>query len=157
MPSGSSIATSNGNRMVNFLLITHGEFGAYLLEAAEEIVGRQREGVRVVSISPRLSIEEIKRRAGEALRAVYNEKSGLVVVTDIIGGTPTNVVLPLVRDLPNVSVITGLNLYMLISAFARRKTGDHRQVAADMLQAGQRSIQDVGKKFSSHAHSARPN
>lgn len=142
--------------MVNFLLITHGEFGAYLLEAAEEIIGRQREGVRVVSISPRLGIEEIRRRAGEALRAVYNEKNGLIVVTDIIGGTPTNVALPLVRGLANVSVITGLNLYMLISAFGRRKTGDRHQVAAEMLQAGQRSIQDVGKKFSSHAHSACP-
>lgn len=141
--------------MVNFLIITHGEFGAYLVEAAEEIVGRQNEGVRVVSISPRLSIEEIRNRAKEALREIYDKQAGLVVVTDMVGGTPTNVTLPLVRNLPNVSVVSGINLYMLVSAFGRRRNAGRLEVVAAMLRDGQRSILDVGETLLSHAHNAR--
>src|SRR5436309_3089868 len=156
MPCGSFIATSSGKIMVNILIVTHGEFGAYLSEAAEEIVGRQGEGIRVVSTSARLSIKEIRSRVSKAIREIYDENNGLVVITDMVGGTPTNVALPLVRDLPNVSVISGLNLYMLVSAFSRRKTGDRLDVVAAMLNDGQRSIQDVGEKILSHAHNARP-
>src|SRR6185436_11950566 len=64
--------------MVNFLIITHGEFGAYLVEAAEEIVGRQGEGVRVVSISSRLSVDEITKRTRALVDELYDEREGLV-------------------------------------------------------------------------------
>jgi len=141
--------------MVNFLVITHGEFGAYLVEAAEEIVGRQGEGVRVVSISSRLSVDEIKKRTRAFVDELYDEREGLVVVTDMVGGTPTNVALPLVRDLKNISIVSGVNLYMLIAGFSKRKTGDRLDVVAAMLRDGQRSIQDVGQKLLSHVHSAR--
>ena len=47
--------------MINFIVVTHGEFGAYLVEAAEGIVGRQTQGVRVVATSSRQSVAEIKR------------------------------------------------------------------------------------------------
>ena len=141
--------------MVNFLVITHGEFGAYLVEAAEEIVGRQSDGVKVVSISPRLSIDEIRKRTSEAVRELYQEQDGLIVVTDMVGGTPTNVALPLVRDLSNISIVSGVNLYMLVSGFSQRRTGNRLAVVAAMLRDGQRSIQDVGEKLLSHVHSAR--
>lgn len=141
--------------MVNFLVITHGEFGAYLVEAAEEIVGRQTDGVKVVSISPRLSIDEIKKRTADAVRELYDEREGLVIVTDMVGGTPTNVALPLVRDLSNISIVSGVNLYMLVSAFSQRRTAGRSEVVAAMLRDGQRSIQDVGEKLLSHVHSAR--
>ena len=48
--------------MINFIIVTHGEFGAYLVEAAEGIVGRQVQGVRVVATSSRQSVAEIQRR-----------------------------------------------------------------------------------------------
>ena len=53
--------------MINFIIVTHGEFGAYLVEAAEGIVGRQAEGVRVVPTSSRQSIGEIRQRVEHAL------------------------------------------------------------------------------------------
>jgi mannose/fructose-specific phosphotransferase system component IIA len=111
--------------------------------------------VRVVSISPRLSFDEIRKRTNEALRAVYDPKDGLVVITDMVGGTPTNVVLPLVRGLTNTSVISGLNLYMLVTALGQRKTADRAAIVAAMLRNGQRSIEDVGKRFQNHANNAR--
>lgn len=128
--------------MVNFLIVTHGEFGAYLVEAAESIVGRQGDGVAVVSISARLSVDEVRRRV-EAAVGDLRGPDGLIVVTDIPGGTPSNVAVPAAKDLPNVAVISGINLYMLITAFTHRKTLGFDELTRKILVDGQRSIKDM--------------
>ena len=128
--------------MVNFVIVTHGEFGAYLVEAAESIVGRQADGVAVVSISARLSVDEVRRRVETAVQGL-DSGEGLIVVTDIPGGTPSNVALPAVKDMPNVAVISGLNLYMLITAFTHRKTLGLEELTLKILADGQRSIKDI--------------
>ena len=128
--------------MVNFVIVTHGEFGAYLVEAAESVVGRQPEGVAVVSISARLSVDEVRRRITAAVRELSHE-GGLIVVTDIPGGTPSNVALPAVKDMPGVSVISGLNLYMMITAFSHRRDMPAAELTAKMLADGQKSIRDI--------------
>lgn len=128
--------------MVNFIIITHGEFGAYLVEAAESIVGRQPEGVAVVSISARLSVEEVRRRIETALHETQGE-GGVIVATDIPGGTPSNVVLLAAKDMPRVVVLSGLNLYMLISGFGNRRMLALEDLAAKMIADGQRSIRDM--------------
>ena len=128
--------------MVNFVIVTHGEFGAYLVEAAESIVGRQGEGVAVVSISSRLSVEEVRRRVEAAVRDLRGA-GGLIVATDIPGGTPSNTALPAAKDLPDVAVISGLNLYMLITAFTHRKDLGVSALRDKILADGQRSIKDV--------------
>ncbi|MBI3548811.1 MAG: PTS sugar transporter subunit IIA [Elusimicrobia bacterium] len=128
--------------MVNFLIVTHGEFGAYLVEAAEEIVGPQREGVRTVPISSRLSMDQVKIKLEEAVKQLSG-KDGLIVATDIPGGTPSNAVLPLVKDAPGVAVVSGLNLYMLISGFGRRKELPVDLLAARMIEDGRKTIQDM--------------
>ena len=137
--------------MVNFVIVTHGEFGAYLVEAAESIVGRQGEGVAVVSISARLSVDEVRRRVEEALREL-DGAGGVIVATDIPGGTPSNVVLLAAKDMPSVSVLTGLNLYMLISGFGNRRTLGLEALTAKMLADGQRSIRDMKAALLSKAH-----
>ncbi len=128
--------------MVNFVIITHGEFGAYLVEAAENIVGRQKEGVAVVSISSRLSVEEARHRVLDAVTAL-RQPEGLIVATDIPGGTPSNIVLPVVKDFPWVSVVSGLNLYMLVTAFSHRADMPCRELTAKMIADGQKSIRDI--------------
>ena len=129
--------------MVNFIIITHGEFGAYLMEAAEEIVGRQSEGVRVVAISPRLGVEELRRGVARAVAELRSD-DGLVVLTDMPGGTPSNIVLPLVKDLPRVAVISGINLYMIISAFnARAARLPLEEAVRKILADAARSIRDI--------------
>lgn len=137
--------------MVNFIIVTHGEFGAYLVEAAESIVGRQPEGVAVISISARLSVDEVRRRVEEAVRGLAGP-DGLIVATDIPGGTPSNVVLPAAKDLDKVAVISGLNLYMMISAFTHRKSLGLEELALKMLADGQRSIKDVKAALMARVH-----
>ena len=131
--------------MINFLIVTHGEFGAYMVEAAESIVGRQ-EGVRVVAISSRQSIPEVRERVGRALAALGGG-DGVILFTDMPGGTPGNVSFTLIKDLSGVEMISGVNLYMLVSAFSHRSGCALSELVLKVLSDGQKSIKDIRQMF----------
>ena len=132
--------------MINFIIVTHGEFGAYLVEAAEGIVGRQEKGVRVVSTSSRQSVAEIKRRIERALAELANP-DGIILFTDMPGGTPNNLSFPLVRNDPRVEMVSGVNLYMLISAFGQRDNLPLAKLVEKAVADGQKSIRDIRAMF----------
>lgn len=132
--------------MINFIVVTHGEFGAYLVEAAEGIVGRQAQGVRVVATSSRQPIEDIRRRIKRALAELSNPE-GVLVFTDMPGGTPNNVSFPLIRDEKNVEMISGVNLYMLVSAFSNRSQLPLPRLVEKVVADGQKSIKDIRAMF----------
>lgn len=132
--------------MINFIVVTHGEFGAYLVEAAEGIVGRQAHGVRVVATSSRQSVVEIKRRIESALAELANS-GGVILFTDMPGGTPNNLSFPLIRNEKRVEIVSGVNLYMLISAFSRRDQLPLKELVEKIIADGQKSIRDVRAMF----------
>jgi len=132
--------------MINFIVVTHGEFGAYLVEAAEGIVGRQASGVRVVSTSSRQSVPEIKRRIERALAELANS-DGIVLFTDMPGGTPNNLSFPLIRDEKKVEMISGVNLYMLVSGFSNRELLPLPKLVEKIVADGQKSIRDIRAMF----------
>lgn len=138
--------------MINFIVVTHGEFGAYLVEAAEGIVGRQASGVRVVSTSSRQSVPEIKRRIGRALAELANP-NGIVLFTDMPGGTPNNLSFPLIRDEQKIEMISGVNLYMLISGFGNRDQLPLPKLVEKIVADGQKSIRDIRAMFTASAGS----
>ena len=132
--------------MINFIIVTHGEFGAYLVEAAEGIVGRQGSGVRAIATSSRLSVPEIRGKLSRALRELANP-SGTIVFTDMPGGTPNNLAFPLVKDAARTEMISGVNLYMLICAFSHRDNLPLERLVEKIAADGQKSIRDVRKMF----------
>lgn len=132
--------------MINFLIVTHGEFGAYLVEAAESIVGVQARGVRVVAISPRLSVPEARERVGKAVEELSGAE-GLVVLTDMPGGTPGNLAFPLIKDRRRVELVSGVNLYMLVSAFSHRDALPLERLVEKIIADGQKSIRDIRQMF----------
>ena len=132
--------------MINFIIVTHGEFGAYLVEAAEGIVGRQESGVRVIATSSRQSVDEIRSRIERALAELANP-DGLILFTDMPGGTPNNLSFPLVRSERLVEMISGVNLYMLISAFGQRDRMPLKRLAEKVVADGQKSIRDIRAMF----------
>ena len=132
--------------MINFVIVTHGEFGAYLVEAAESIVGRQGQGIRVVSVSSRLSVPEIRERIRKAVRDLACE-NGLILFTDMPGGTPSNLSFPIVKDVPLVEMISGVNLYMLVCAFSHREDLPLDRLVEKIIADGQRSIRDIRQMF----------
>lgn len=136
--------------MINFIIVTHGEFGAYLVEAAESIVGRQEEGVRVISISPRVGVSEIRERIRRVI-ADLSCADGLIVFTDMPGGTPSNLAFPLVKETPGAEMVTGVNLYMLVSAFGHRKQLSLPELLAKAIADGQKSVCDIRRRFLARA------
>ncbi len=132
--------------MINFIVVTHGEFGAYLVEAAEGIVGRQSSGVRAITTSSRLSIPEIRGKISRALRELANS-DGTIVFTDMPGGTPNNLSFPLVKDAARTEMISGVNLYMLVSAFSHRDRLPLEKLVEKIAADGQKSIRDARKTF----------
>ncbi|MFI5345454.1 MAG: PTS sugar transporter subunit IIA [Elusimicrobiota bacterium] len=132
--------------MINFIVVTHGEFGAYLVEAAEGIVGRQAHGVRVIATSSRLSVPEIKQKIARALRDLANP-DGTILFTDIPGGTPNNLSFPLVKDAPRTEMISGVNLYMMVSAFSHRDRLTLERLVEKIVADGQKSIRDVRSMY----------
>ncbi len=132
--------------MINFIIVTHGEFGAYLVEAAEGIVGRQSHGVRTVATSSRLSVPEIRQKITRALRDLANA-DGTIVFTDMPGGTPNNLAFPLVKDAPRTEMVSGVNLYMLVSAFSHRDRLTLERLVEKIVADGQKSIRDVRSMF----------
>ena len=136
--------------MINFLIVTHGEFGAYLVEAAESIVGHQPSGVRVVGISSRLSVPEIRERVQKSVRELSNA-DGLILFTDMPGGTPSNLAFPVIKEAARVEMISGINLYMLVSAFSHRQEFSLPELVEKVLADGQKSIRDIRHMFAAGA------
>lgn len=128
--------------MINLIVITHGEFGAYLIEAAEGIVGVQHEGLKNVSISPRMTLERVKETVAKAIEDMRSG-DGLVFLIDMPGGTPMNVVLPLAKDIEKCAVICGVNINMMTSAFAYRASLDFDRLQAKIVEDGRKAICEV--------------
>ncbi|MFA6433886.1 MAG: hypothetical protein WCW52_04255 [Elusimicrobiales bacterium] len=128
--------------MINLIIITHGEFGAYLIEAAEGIVGSQHEGLKNISISQRMSLDKI-HGAIEASIAGLDPDEGLIFLIDMPGGTPMNVVLPLVKDIRKSAVICGVNINMLTSAFAYRNSLEFDALVKKILDDGRKAVCEV--------------
>ncbi|MCM2266649.1 MAG: hypothetical protein NDI60_02620 [Elusimicrobiales bacterium] len=128
--------------MINIIVITHGEFGAYLIEAAEGIVGVQAEGLKNISISPRMTLERVKETVGRAIEEMRSG-DGLVFLLDMPGGTPMNVVLPLAKDIDKCAVICGVNINMMTSAFSYRTTLDFDRLTAKIIEDGRKAICEV--------------
>jgi PTS system mannose-specific IIA component len=132
--------------LINFIVVTHGEFGAYLVEAAESIAGPQVEGLRVISISSRISVPEIRERIAKAIKDLRGP-DGLILLTDMPGGTPSNVSFPLIKDEPNAEMISGVNLNMLLCAFSHRAGMALPQLVEKLMTDGQRAVRDIRKMF----------
>lgn len=123
-------------RQAGVLVVTHGEFGQALLDAAQMILGPQ-EGVRTVSVLVSRGVDEIVVDLKAAL-AELETGQGVLVLTDLFGGTPTTLSLSL-RKAVNIEVVAGVNLPMLIKVLQGRR-GSLADLAAQAKEAGQQGI-----------------
>ena len=124
--------------MIGILVVTHGKVAEELVNALEMIVGEQ-ERVEALSIDWEVDVDVAKGHIGKAL-ALCGRKN-VLVLTDMFGGTPTNLVLPFAGD--DVEVITGVNLPMLIKA-CQIRTRPLAEVARIVCAQGRESVQVAG-------------
>ncbi len=123
--------------MVGAIVITHGSLAASLMEVAESITGKI-EKVKTVSVTRSDTTESIRSALSGSIKDV-NSGSGVIIFTDMFGGTPTNVALSLLED-GKVDVITGVNLPMLIKFIGNRTEKSLSEVALLLKDYGQKSI-----------------
>ena len=97
--------------MIGIVIVAHGGLAREYLAAMEHVVGK-RPGTRAVSIGADDNRAEKQAEINAAVDAV-DDGSGVVVVTDMFGGTPSNISLTFLED-NNVEVISGVNLPMLL-------------------------------------------
>lgn len=114
--------------MIGLILVTHGQLAKEFVHAMEHVVGPQ-ERVATVCIGPNDDMEQRRNEIAEAIKEV-DSGSGVIVLTDLFGGTPSNLAISLL-DAGRVEVIAGINLPMLIRlAGARKAVGVVEAVAA---------------------------
>jgi PTS system mannose-specific IIA component len=97
--------------MIGLVLVTHGRLAEEFVAATEHVVGPQ-EAMRSICIGPDDDMERRRADIVEAVDAV-EQGDGVVVLTDMFGGTPSNLAIS-IMDRANVEVIAGVNLPMLI-------------------------------------------
>ena len=123
--------------MIGLILVTHGRLAEEFVAATEHVVGSQRN-IRAISIGPDDDIEQRRRDILAAVEAV-DEGSGVILLTDMFGGTPSNLAIS-IMDKAHVEVIAGVNLPMLIRLEGARKTMDVKAAVAAAREAGRKYI-----------------
>jgi PTS system mannose-specific IIA component len=107
--------------MIGILVVCHGQFGENLLKTACGIM-HEVERVEALNLSRREDFTTLRRRVSEGIERVISD-SGVIVLIDAYGGTSYNTSLPLVKQY-NVSLVTGVNLPMVLSALTNRRRLD---------------------------------
>jgi mannose PTS system EIIA component len=123
--------------MIGVVVVSHGSMAAELLRAAEIIVGNI-EGAVPVDIDPKMGMEEIHRAVESAVRSVDRGK-GVLLLTDMFGGTPSNIALSFLGT-HEVEVVTGVNLPMMVKLPMARMTMDLPELAHHLQEYGRRNI-----------------
>ena len=122
--------------MIGLVLVTHGRLAEELIAATEHVVGAQRN-VRAICIGPDDDMEQRRRDIVQAVDDV-DEGSGVILITDMFGGTPSNLAISII-DEANVEVIAGVNLPMLIKLASAREN--------ESLKDAVTTAQDAGRKY----------
>ncbi len=122
--------------MIGLVLVTHGRLAVEFRAALEHVVGPQTQ-IETVSIGPE---DDVERRRQDILDAVaqVDDGSGVILLTDMFGGTPSNLAIS-VMEAERVEVIAGVNLPMLIKL---------ARVRAEMpLADAVTAAQEAGRKY----------
>ncbi|MBT5244955.1 MAG: PTS sugar transporter subunit IIA [Rhodospirillaceae bacterium] len=123
--------------MIGMVLVTHGRLADEFINALEHVVGAQ-EHVETICIGPD---DDMEQRRKEILASItkVDQGKGVVLLTDMFGGTPSNLAISVI-DKANVEVIAGINLPMLIKLVSVRKTESLMEAAGSAQEAGRKYI-----------------
>jgi len=129
--------------MIGLVLVTHGRLAEEFRNAVEHVVGPQ-DNFETVSIGPDDDMEKRRSDIVEAVAKV-DQGTGVVVLTDMFGGTPSNLAIS-VMEAGRIEVIAGMNLPMLIKLSSVRK-GDNLAAAIEEAQAAGRKYINVASQL----------
>lgn len=124
--------------MVKIILVTHGNLAAEMLETAAQIIGKPADdGFATFAVTTAASVE---KEAAKLKTYLETCPDGAVILTDIFGGSATNISLTASKEFSNCYVITGLNLSMLLTAINSRKKLDAKELSERIEADGKRAV-----------------
>jgi mannose PTS system EIIA component len=124
--------------MIGVVIVTHCRLAEELICAARLVVGEELKQFQAVSVEPRDGSEAIREKILAVIRKVDSGK-GVLILTDMYGGTPSNISLSFLED-KKIEVITGVNLPMLLKLATYQENFELEQLAAFITDYGQKNI-----------------
>lgn len=124
--------------MIGIVVVTHKQLGDALIDAAEFILGARPDGVVSVSININENADKLREKISGGIKNV-NTKEGVLILTDMFGGTPSNLSYSFLEE-GRTEVISGVNLPILIKAINSRKDMDIGKLAQSIETYGKKSI-----------------
>jgi PTS system mannose-specific IIA component len=134
----AGFGTASGDqRVIGLVIVTHGRLADAFREAVEHIVGPQ-EALATICIGPDDDMDARRQQILASVRDV-NQGQGVLLLTDMFGGTPSNLALTALAE-KGVEVIAGINLPLLVKLVSLRQTSTLRQAAEAAQEAGRKYI-----------------
>ena len=130
--------------MVGVLIVSHGGLAEALISEVQFLNGNLQR-VKGVSVWPKESEEETKDRIRNKMAEV-DEGDGILILTDILGGTPTNLSLSFLKE-KRVEVVTGVNVPMLLTLSSYQKGRSLEEICSLVRKSGRRSIILIKEAF----------
>jgi mannose PTS system EIIA component len=106
--------------MIGIVVVTHAGLAAELRNAAELILG-PLAAVETITIARDMAVERAKEQLVHAIRLMGSDGDGVMILTDLFGGTPTNISVEFLES-DHVEILTGVNLPMLIKCISARSS-----------------------------------
>jgi PTS system mannose-specific IIA component len=123
--------------MVGILIISHGRLAEALISSVQFLVGNFQR-IKGVSIWPKDKNEEVQKRIQKGITEV-DDGDGVVILTDALGGTATNLSLSFLEN-EKIELVTGVNMPMLLTLSSYRKGRSLREIGKLVKKSGRRSI-----------------
>lgn len=123
--------------MIGGIIVSHGRLAEELLNALTIILG-EAPNIEAISIGWYDDVEESKKKINQSLKRV-DQKSGVVIFTDMFGGTPSNLSFSFLKD-GQVEIITGVNLPMLIKFVSLQRSNNLKDVSKKVVDQGKKNI-----------------
>ena len=124
--------------MIGIVIVTHSRLGAAFIEASEFIIGNRPEATVSVSIDLNENVDKLRAKIAAGIKKVNKEK-GVLILTDMFGGTPSNLSYSFLEE-GHIEVISGVNLPILIKAVNIRNKMDLDELATTLESFGKKSI-----------------
>ncbi|MBW1740192.1 MAG: PTS sugar transporter subunit IIA [Deltaproteobacteria bacterium] len=124
--------------MIGLVIVTHGGLGEALLEVAESILEGPLGAATAVSVDLKQSAEHLRKKISAGIKAV-DQGDGILILTDMFGGTPSNLSLSFLEE-GRIEVLTGVNLPVVIRAAKIRQDKNLNEVAESVQAYGRKSI-----------------
>jgi PTS system mannose-specific IIA component len=123
--------------MIGGIIVSHGRLAEELLNALTIILG-EAPNIEAISIGWYDDVEDSKKKISQSLKRV-DQKNGVVIFTDMFGGTPSNLSFSFLKD-NQVEIVTGVNLPMLIKFVSLQRSNSMKEVTKKVVEQGKKNI-----------------